>query len=107
MAEPVVRDALLGVGEHLVGLGRLLERLLGLLAARVAIRVMFYGEVMVSLLDLSGIRGPSHAEDLVVVAFHHALDLGNPPSGPCQGKPRLYFHQYPITPSSPSYSSTK
>ena len=39
MAELVVALALLGVGEDLVGLGRLLELLLGRLVARVAVGV--------------------------------------------------------------------
>ncbi len=65
----VVHLALLRVGEHLVGLGDLLEPLLGL-RVRVDVRVQLAGEPPVGLLDLVGVRVPAHAKQAVVVVHH-------------------------------------
>ena len=53
-AAAVVLLALLGVAEHVVGLGDLLEALLGLLVAGVAVGVVLARELAVGLLDLLG-----------------------------------------------------
>ena len=51
-SELVVLTALVGVVQHLIGLGSLLKLLFGLLVARVAVGVVFDGELAVSLLYL-------------------------------------------------------
>src|SRR6185503_724254 len=58
---------LLGVAQDAVGLGRLLEPLLGLLVPRVAVGVVLHGQAPVGGLDLllRGVAGD--AEQLVVV----------------------------------------
>ena len=56
-AELVVRLALLGVGQRVVGRRDLLEPLLGLRVARVRVGVVLPGELAVRLLDLVGARG--------------------------------------------------
>src|SRR5204862_296502 len=63
----VVLLALLGVGEDVVGLGDLLEALLGPLVARVAVGVVLARELAVGLLDLIRRRVLRHTERLVVV----------------------------------------
>ena len=67
VAEAVVEAALLPVGEHRVGFGRLFEFFFGGLVARIAIRVVFHRELAVGALDLAVRRASRHAEDLVVV----------------------------------------
>ena len=73
-AEGVVETAPLGVGEDLVGLGRLLEALLGVGVARVDVGMQLTRERPERLLDLGAGGGAVHAEDLVVVARHRVLD---------------------------------
>ena len=78
VAEPVVQAALLGVGEHRVRFGRHLELFFGFRVARIAIRVMFHGQLAIGALDLDLGRRPRNPEDLVVVllaccAFAHAF----------------------------------
>ena len=63
----VVLLALVGVAEHVVGLGDLLEALLGLLVVGVAVGVVLARELAVGLLDLLGSRLLVDAERLVVV----------------------------------------
>ncbi len=75
VTETVVLGALLGVREDLVGLRRLLERLLRLLAARVAVGVMLQGQLPVGLLDLFDRSAPVNPEHFVVIAFGHRLRL--------------------------------
>ena len=71
--EPVVGPPLLGVLQDVVGLLDLLEPLLGGLVARVDVGMELAGEAPVGLLDV-GLRGPLRdAQNLVVVAFFHAL----------------------------------
>src|SRR5262249_57928366 len=65
--EAVVALALLGVAEDAVGLGRLLEALLRLLVARVAVRVVLEGQLPVGGLDLLLAGSPGHPDDLLVV----------------------------------------
>ena len=73
VAEPVVPAALLGVREHRIGLGRLLEPLLRGLVAGVAVRVVLEGELPVRALDVRVLRRAGDAENLVVVAGRHAF----------------------------------
>ena len=51
-AELVVLFTLFGVAEHIVGLGSLLELLFGFLVARVLVRVVLDGKLLVRVLDL-------------------------------------------------------
>ena len=68
-AELVVLLTLLGVVQHLVSLGGLLECLLGCLVAGVAVGVVFDGQLAVGLLDVvfRGVLGD--AQYLVVISF--------------------------------------
>ena len=64
------RAAPLGVGEHLVGLRRLLELLLGVGVVRVDVRVQLARELAERLLDLASSAPRATPSDLVVVARH-------------------------------------
>jgi hypothetical protein len=55
--------------KHFVGLGDLLESLLGRLVPGVAVRVILEGELAVGLLDLLVARAAGYAERLVIVAL--------------------------------------
>ena len=68
--EAIVLRALVGIGEHGVGLARLLEAVLGLLVAGIAIGVVLHGELAIRLLELRVAGRARDAEDLVVVAGH-------------------------------------
>ncbi len=73
----VVLLALLGIAEHVVGLGDLLEARLRLLVVRVAVGVVLTRELAVGLLDLLGGRLLVDPERLVVVGTRcHADPLG-------------------------------
>ncbi len=65
----VIHLALLRIGEHLVGLGDLLESLLER-RIRVHIGMQFPGEPAVGLLDLLGSRVTADAEYPVIVVCH-------------------------------------
>ncbi|MNL11727.1 hypothetical protein D3C87_1325730 [compost metagenome] len=80
VAELVVALALLGIREDLVGLGELLEALLGP-GLLVDVRVVLARQLAVALLQLV-VRGAlGNAEDLVVIAFGaHGLNLGLAPA---------------------------
>ena len=65
----VVHLPLAGVGENLVGLGDLLEPLLGL-RVRVDVGMQLPGQPTVGLLDLVGVGVSPDAEDAVVVVRH-------------------------------------
>jgi hypothetical protein len=69
VAELVVARALLRVGEDLVRLGDLLERLLGLLVAGVAVGVVLERELAVRLLDVVLGGALRQTEHVVVVAL--------------------------------------
>ena len=71
MAEAVVHVALVGVGQHRVGLGRFLELVLRLLVAGVAIGVVLQRQLAVGALDFLIGRGLGDAEHFVVVALAH------------------------------------
>ena len=82
-AEAVVVGALVGVGQDGVRLADLLEALLGLLVAGVAVGVVGAGEVAVGLLQLRVVGVPGDAEDAVVVLGGHARRRrGRRPSRP-------------------------
>src|SRR5262249_34596214 len=72
VAELVVARALLRVVQHLVRLGGFLELGLGLLVARVAVRMPLHGELAVGLLDVVHGSAARHAQHLVVIALRHA-----------------------------------
>jgi len=76
VTEPIVAGALLRIGEHLVGLGELLELLLGLLVSLVLVRVELQGELAERALQLLRGAGPLDAEHLVVVALGMGLHAG-------------------------------
>ncbi len=67
-AVAVVGGAALGVGQHLVRLGRLLELRLGLGVVAVDVRVQLAREAAEGLLDLVGVGVARDAETLVVIA---------------------------------------
>src|SRR5690606_25400143 len=69
VAELVVAGLLVGVREHGVGLGRLLELLLGFLVARVLVGVVLERDLPVRALDLVRIRVPRDIQNFVVVAL--------------------------------------
>ena len=76
MAELVVAGALIGVRQHIVGFGCLLELLLGLLIPRVLVGVILDSRLAVGLLYLVGIGVFLDAQHLVVVSlFCHLLTL--------------------------------
>jgi hypothetical protein len=67
LAQEVVLLALLGIGQHLVGLRDLLEALLGRRIVRMLVGVRLAHELAVGLLDLVGGRVAGDAERLVMV----------------------------------------
>ena len=71
MAETVVGGPLLPVRQHLIGFVELLEVDLGVLVARVAVRVIFHGELAEGGFQLRLVRALADAENLVIVAFGH------------------------------------
>ena len=73
MAEPVVARPLVAIREDRVGLGGLLELLLGVLVALVAIGMVLKRQLAIRALDLLIAGVLRNAEDLVVVPFAHAF----------------------------------
>ena len=69
MAVAVIGGAAVGVREHLVGLGGLLEALLGV-GVLVDVGVQLPGQAAKRLLDLGVVGAPGDAQDLVVVPWH-------------------------------------
>jgi hypothetical protein len=89
----VVELALAVVAQHLERLGRLLEALLGLLVARVAVRVVLHRHLAVGLLDVRCGCAALDAQNLVIVAFcghrareakHRAPDCQRRRQKPCR-----------------------
>src|SRR5450755_2208187 len=70
VAVAVVGRAAFGVGEHLIGLGRLLELLLGARVVAVDVGMQLPRQPPEGLLDLAVVGGPGDAEDVVVVTWH-------------------------------------
>jgi len=81
-AEAIVLGALLGVRQHGVGLADLLEALLGLLVAGVAVGMVGAGEVAVGLLQRRVVGISRDAEDAVKVPGGHARRRRRSPSRP-------------------------
>lgn len=69
VAELVVFGAFIGIGKHVVGLGRLLELLFSFLVVGVAVGVIFYGESAVGFLQLLGSGRFADAEHFIVISF--------------------------------------
>ena len=73
VAEAVVARALVGVAEDGIRLGRFLEPLFGGGVARIAIGMVLERQLPVRALDVLLAGRAADAQDLVVVAFAHAL----------------------------------
>ena len=69
VTELIVALALVGVTQHVIGLGQLLELLLGLLIPGVLIGVVLDGELAIGLLQLVGRSALAHPEYLVVISL--------------------------------------
>ena len=65
----IVELALLGIGEDLVGLGQLLEALLGRVVAGVAVGMALHRQPTVSLLDFGAFAAALEAQNLVIIAL--------------------------------------
>src|SRR5262249_16237366 len=81
-AEPLVAVAVedlaaLGVGQDLVGLGRLLELLLGVRIVPVHVRVQLARELAKGLLDLGLVGVAGDAENLVGIPLHAKASLAS------------------------------
>jgi hypothetical protein len=90
MTEAVIGRALLGIGEHRIGLVAGLEPRLGFVVARIAVGVMLHGLLAEGglQLDLRALAG--HAEDFVIVLSHSGLGpryTGAERSFPAEAKP--------------------
>ncbi len=77
VTEAVVGSALLLVLQDVVGLVDLLEMVLAILVAGIAIGVPFHRELAVRRLHFGVARGALYAENFVVVALRH--QIGAPP----------------------------
>jgi hypothetical protein len=66
----VIGRALVGILQDVVGVIDVLELLLGVLVAVIAIRVMLHGELPERLLDVIGARRSADSEQLVIVLRH-------------------------------------
>src|SRR5262249_47020892 len=77
MAKTIVSLSLVGIAEHVVRFGGLLEALGGLFVADISVRMIFHGQLAISTLDVLVACFLRHAEDFVVVALagHAALPL--------------------------------
>ena len=82
LANLVVLLALLGIAEHVVRGGDLLEALLGLFVPRVRVGVVLLGELPIRARDVFLGRAFRHAEHVVVVLLE-PLPLRSHPSIPC------------------------
>ena len=71
MTEAVVRRTLVAVLEDLVGFVDLLEAMVRVAVARIAIRVEFHGELAVGGLQIAVVSAALNAKDLVIVALGH------------------------------------
>ena len=73
MPEPVVAAALFRIGENGVRLGRFLELFLGGMIAGVAIGMILQRQLPIGALDLLIVGVFGNAQNVVVIAFAHAL----------------------------------
>src|SRR6185312_13650446 len=71
MAEAVVSGALLIVLQDVIGLVNILEAVLGLFVARIAVGMILHGELTERLLDVVARGITPHAEQLIEVLFRH------------------------------------
>ena len=78
VAEAVIGRALLGIGEDRIGLVDLLEPPRRVLAAAVAVGVVFHGELAEGSLEAGRVAGPLDAEDFIIIAHQIA---GQPIAG--------------------------
>jgi len=69
VAEAVVRGALVGAAEHLVGLAQLLELVLRRFIAGILVRMVLHRQLAVGLLDLLRGGAAFDAQDVVIIAF--------------------------------------
>src|SRR5205807_3582940 len=83
----VVVAAAARVGQDAVGLGDLLELLLGRGVLLVGVRVVLARQPAVGLLDLVLGGGALHAKDLVVVVGHPVSSRGRPAARTATGQP--------------------
>jgi hypothetical protein len=74
LAEAVVAGALVGVGEHLVGAGDLLELLGRMRVAGVGVGMQLARPLAVGALDLLGRGVPGHPEELVEISHDPVQD---------------------------------
>jgi hypothetical protein len=72
MAKAVVSRTLLVVLEDVVGFADVLELLLGVLVAGIAVRVTLHREFAIGLFEIVGTGGPRNAESLVIILLSHA-----------------------------------
>jgi len=70
MAVSVVGGTLLLIAQDSVGLAALFKALLGLVIARIAIRVILQRQFAIGALDLRVARAAGNAEYFVVIAFY-------------------------------------
>ena len=76
VSELVVTGPLVGIRQHVIGFGGLLELLFGLLVPGVFVRVVFDRGLSVGLLDLVGVGISLDAEHFVIISlFCHGLTL--------------------------------
>ena len=69
VAELVVFGAFIGIGKHVVGLGRLFELLFSFFVVGVAVGVIFYGESAIGFLQLLGSGRFADAKHFIVISF--------------------------------------
>ena len=69
VSELVVFGAFVGIGKHVVGLGRLFELLFSFFVVGVAVGVIFYGESAIGFLQLLGSGRFADAEHFIIISF--------------------------------------
>ena len=75
VAELVVTRPLVGIRQHVVSLGGLLELIFGLLVARILVGVVLNGGLAIGLLYLVGIGVALDAQHLIIIPFFcHCLN---------------------------------
>src|SRR5215469_8373549 len=72
MTEAIIGGALVAVLEHLIGFVDLLEPVLGVLVAGIAVGVPLHGELAKRALELRAVGAALDFQNLVVAAFAHA-----------------------------------
>src|SRR5262249_23537694 len=73
MPKAIISGTLVAVLEHIVGFVKLLEPMLAVLVARIAIRMMLHRELAEGRFDLSVFGRTRHPEHFVIVALCHPL----------------------------------